>query len=93
MRATFFKKISIPLCVLLFGFALSASSQERQNPPLVIEGGTLIDGNGGAPVTDAVIIILGPCMKIRTAQTRATPHFPITIRNGSSDFIICTFEC
>jgi len=27
--------------------------------PLVIEGGTLIDGNGGAPVTDAVVVIHG----------------------------------
>ena len=27
--------------------------------PIVIEGGTLIDGNGGAPVPDSVIIIQG----------------------------------
>jgi hypothetical protein len=32
---------------------------QAQQPPLVIEGGTLIDGNGGAPVQDAVVVIEG----------------------------------
>jgi hypothetical protein len=31
----------------------------QAQPALVIDGGTLIDGNGGAPVTDAVIVIQG----------------------------------
>jgi hypothetical protein len=30
-----------------------------QQPALVIEGGTLIDGNGGAPISDAVVVIEG----------------------------------
>ena len=37
---------------------VAAQAQGRQ-PTLVIEGGTLIDGNGGAPVRDAVVIIQG----------------------------------
>ena len=38
----------------------STSPSPRASPAaLVIEGGTLIDGNGGAPVRDAVVIIQG----------------------------------
>jgi hypothetical protein len=31
----------------------------QQAPAVVIDGGTLIDGNGGAPITDAVVVIQG----------------------------------
>jgi hypothetical protein len=30
---------------------------QQQQAPLVIEGGTLIDGNGGAPIRDSVVVI------------------------------------
>jgi imidazolonepropionase-like amidohydrolase len=44
--------------------ALSASvmpldAQGQQQPVLVIRGGTLIDGNGGAPVQNATVIVTG----------------------------------
>jgi len=35
------------------------SAQTDSSPPLVIEGGTLIDGNGGAPVRNSVSLIVG----------------------------------
>jgi hypothetical protein len=35
------------------------STYAQQPAPLVIEGGTLIDGNGGAPVRDSLIVIQG----------------------------------
>ncbi|MBI2186119.1 MAG: amidohydrolase family protein [Acidobacteria bacterium] len=38
---------------------LSTSAAAQVPAPLVIDGGTLIDGNGGAPVPDAVVIIQG----------------------------------
>ena len=82
MRATFFR-ISIPVCVLLFGFALSASSQEQPNPPLVIEGGTLIDGNGGAPVQDALIIIRGN--RIETVSRKGQASYPAGARVLQAD--------
>jgi Amidohydrolase family/IPT/TIG domain len=45
------------LCVVAGGLVgLSAQAQPRA---LVIEGGTLIDGNGGTPVTNAVVVIEG----------------------------------
>jgi Amidohydrolase family len=44
----------------LLGFALAVSmvsAQAPQQSALVVEGGTLIDGNGGAPVVDSVVVI------------------------------------
>ena len=38
---------------------MNASRQSQQTSVLVIEGGTLIDGNGGPPIRDALIIIRG----------------------------------
>src|SRR5713101_7396512 len=49
----------------LLGFAAlllipgGGTAQVPQPAALVIEGGTLIDGNGGAPVRDSVLIIQG----------------------------------
>jgi hypothetical protein len=50
------------LCfVLLFGVYARLSFVEAQLPPaaLVVEGGTLIDGNGGAPLQNSAIVIQG----------------------------------
>jgi hypothetical protein len=43
------------LCLLIPASTIA----QAQQPTLVIEGGTLIDGNGGAPVQDALIVIQG----------------------------------
>ena len=51
-----------PTCRVLLGVAIAVSLVSAQAPqpaPLAIEGGTLIDGNGGAPVPDSVVIIQG----------------------------------
>jgi len=42
--------------------------------PLVIEGGTLIDGNGGAPIEDALIIIDGK--HIKTVARKGQVRYP-----------------
>ncbi len=39
--------------------SVSAAAQGEQQATLVIEGGTLIDGNGGTPLRDARIVIRG----------------------------------
>ena len=45
---------------LLLAISYSFSPASAQQPTaLVIEGGTLIDGNGGAPVRDSVVVIEG----------------------------------
>src|SRR5581483_12251866 len=41
------------------GLFFVASGQAQQPPALVIEGGTLIDGNGGAPLQNAVVVMQG----------------------------------
>ncbi|HEY1865754.1 MAG TPA: amidohydrolase family protein [Candidatus Acidoferrales bacterium] len=48
------------LAVLLIVFSRTSFTQAQQPArSLVLEGGTLIDGNGGAPVRDSVVIIEG----------------------------------
>ena len=53
-------------CLLTLGLFLvswiipiSVAAQGEQTSTLVVEGGTLIDGNGGSPIPDALIIIRG----------------------------------
>jgi hypothetical protein len=45
--------------VFLCGVFSASLTAHAQQPALVIEGGTLIDGNGGAPVPNSVVIIQG----------------------------------
>ena len=47
------------LCSALALVAASALSLLAQSQTLVIQGGTLIDGNGGPPISDAVVVIRG----------------------------------
>ncbi len=48
-------------CLLFFsgGTAQSDLLAQTVSPPLVIKGGVLIDGNGGGPLVDAVVVIEG----------------------------------
>ena len=46
-------------CALVSCIALSASAGAQGQQALVIQGGTLIDGNGGAPVANSVVVIQG----------------------------------
>src|SRR5579871_1348302 len=46
------------LAATAFGLGIDAQAQGQQQV-LVIQGGTLIDGNGGAPVQNSVIVITG----------------------------------
>ncbi len=48
-----------------------ASARAQQTQALVIEGGTLIDGNGGAPVKDSVVVIQGN--KITSVSRKGQP--------------------
>ena len=53
------RQIALGLFSLAIVLALFAACSPVQNPVLVIEGGTLIDGTGAAPLQDAVIVIEG----------------------------------
>jgi hypothetical protein len=48
-----------PAIAIVFATFIAVTLVGQGPPPLVIEGGTLIDGNGGAPVPDAVVVIEG----------------------------------
>lgn len=50
------------------------SAPAQQPAALVIEGGTLIDGNGGAPVRDAVVVIEGN--KITSVSRKGQTPYP-----------------
>jgi hypothetical protein len=51
--------ITLGLCVGFF----SGIQMRGQDQPLVIEGGTLIDGTGSVPITNAVIVVEGNRIK------------------------------
>src|SRR6266481_9636544 len=74
------------LCLTVY-FSLStdqASAQAQQPATLVIEGGTLIDGNGGTPVQDAVIVIQGNKIAAvgRKGQTTYPPNVQVIKADG-----------
>ena len=50
-------RLAVLLLLAILGGLTPAQSQ--QAPALVIEGGTLIDGNGGTPLQDSVVVIQG----------------------------------
>jgi predicted amidohydrolase len=64
------------LVLLFFLSILCGISPARAQQPaaLVIEGGTLIDGNGGAPVRDAVVVIEGN--KITSVSRKGQATYP-----------------
>src|SRR5256885_1408337 len=51
-------KLNVWIGLLVCG-TVSNVAFAQGTPPLVIEGGTLIDGNGGAPIPDVQIVIRG----------------------------------
>jgi Amidohydrolase family len=61
------------LLSLLCGTSVHLAAQGQQ-AALVIEGGTLIDGNGGTPVQDAVVIIQGN--KIASVSRKGQASYP-----------------
>ncbi|MEE8177492.1 MAG: hypothetical protein V3T65_05810, partial [Acidobacteriota bacterium] len=75
----------LPFClfILLWLAAVQAPAQTNQQNVLVIEGGTLIDGNGGAPVRDALIIIRGN--QIETVSRKGQAQYPAGARVLQAD--------
>jgi len=67
----------VVLCAALFLSVYphgSAAQNQPSSSPLVIEGGTLIDGNGGSPVRDAVIVIEGN--RITSVSRKGSGSYP-----------------
>ena len=69
--------------------AAFAAEVRAQNPPaLVVDGATLIDGNGGAPLRDSVIVITGNKIASvgRRGQVSAPPNAQVV--NAAGKFVI-----
>jgi hypothetical protein len=62
------------LFLVLAVLAGQKSARSQQVPALVIEGGTLIDGNGGAPIQDSVVVIQGN--KITSVSRKGQAAYP-----------------
>src|SRR5438874_3124814 len=65
----------LPLA-LVCSLSAARSQQPSAAPALVIEGGTLIDGNGGAPVRDSVVVIEGN--KITSVSRKGQASYPVS---------------
>jgi hypothetical protein len=69
---------------LLLGTSPAIVSAQTQAPTaLVIEGGTLIDGNGGEPVRDAAIVIQGN--KIASVSRKGQAAYPANAKIIQAD--------
>lgn len=76
-RLTFYRFAFI--LFLLFGIiSIPAAVQAQQPAILVIEGGTLIDGNGGEPLRDALVILRGN--RIETVSQKGQASYPAGAR-------------
>jgi hypothetical protein len=71
-KSKFWRRLVLVLLLAVFGGLKSARSQ--QVPALVIEGGTLIDGNGGTPIQDSVVVIQGN--KITSVSRKGQVAYP-----------------
>ena len=74
--------------IALFSLILGMLPVFATAAPLVIEGGTLIDGNGGPPVENALIIIDGK--NIKTVARKGEVRYPrdAQVLNADGKFIL-----
>ncbi|MDX1499430.1 MAG: amidohydrolase family protein [Woeseiaceae bacterium] len=76
----------------LAGLLLAAQPVPAQNAAVVvIEGATLIDGNGGAPVPDAVIVIRDNKIASVTAGERARYPRGATVLDAKGKYVVPGF--
>ena len=66
-----------------FSLFLTPAARSQGSGVLVIEGGTLIDGNGGEPVRDALVIIRGN--RIETVSQKGEASYPAGARVLQAD--------
>src|SRR5258708_6705108 len=80
--------LSLALATILVLIHGGANAQAQQPAALVIEGATLIDGNGGAPVPNSVVVIQGNRITAvgRKGQTTYPPNSQVI--NADGKFII-----
>ena len=68
--------------------AASIAGQPALSQTLVIQGGTLIDGNGGAPVEDAVVVVDGNRIESVSGGDAAAGGGGATVIDAAGKFIL-----
>jgi imidazolonepropionase-like amidohydrolase len=81
-----------PIFQILITLTLAALTLSAQPPVTAITGGTVIDGNGGPPISDAVILI-NPSGRITNVGPRASVSVPAgaTIVDAKGRYIVPGF--
>jgi len=80
---------AVAFSLLSFLLTLPAGWAQATAPGvLVIEGGTLIDGNGGQPVRDSVIVIRGNKIETVGRKGQVTPPAGATVLKADGKFIV-----
>ena len=87
MTRTVCSAIAFLLLMILLIPAL-VRSQGAEPAVVVIEGGTLIDGNGGQPVRDAVIVIRGNRIEAVSQKGRANVPAGAKVLRADGKFIV-----
>jgi imidazolonepropionase-like amidohydrolase len=80
------KSLLVAACVVLAAYGVAAQNARPnpgQNPVTVIEGGTLIDGTGGAPLPNSVVVIDGG--RIQAVGARGSVTYPANARVIKAD--------
>jgi imidazolonepropionase-like amidohydrolase len=67
---------------------MDTALQAEQPAPLVIEGGTLIDGNGGEPIPDALIVIQGNRIESVSRERQASYAAGAQVLKADGKFIL-----
>jgi hypothetical protein len=79
------------ICRVLFGMSLAislVSAQAEQSATLVIDGGTLIDGNGGAPVANSVVVVQGNKITAVGHKGQVTVPAGARVINATGKFVL-----
>ena len=81
-------RILFTLALACLAGLLAVPARAQNAPTLVVEGATLIDGNGGAPLTDSVIVMTGS--RITSVGKKGQVSYPpnTQVINASGKFII-----
>ncbi|MCY4480524.1 MAG: hypothetical protein OXB97_11575, partial [Rhodospirillales bacterium] len=83
-----FRTRLLTICPTLALAAAGVPGQLVHSQTLVIQGGTLIDGNGGMPVEDAVVVVEGNRIESVSSGDAATAGDDATVIDAAGKFIL-----
>jgi hypothetical protein len=87
-KSSYYSSLGVCIALSLLVFPHLYSTYAQQAAPLVIEGGTLIDGNGGAPVRDSLIVIQGNKITAVSRKGQSTTPPNARVINAAGKFVL-----